>query len=212
MAGEQVDRQERRKSRTREAIEAAAFELFAQRGYRETTINDIAERAGVAPRTVTVHFPTKEELLFNVEPFPHESLRKRLTARRHHESALEALRDWVATNLTEAEVDGFDSRFWERRALRVHIISREPELRGRARANYFPFELVLAEAIGKDLNRSANSLTARLAAFSAVVGLRELYESDEAQARVRAQSAAELLVLVDQVIRFVQAGIDGLVT
>jgi hypothetical protein len=63
-----------------------------------------------------------------------------------------------------------------------HIINTEPELRGRARASYYPFERVLAEAIGKDLGQSANSLIPRLAALSAVAGLRELYESDEAQA------------------------------
>ena len=44
MTAEHVDRQELRKRRTRQAIQTAALELFAERGYRETTINDIAER------------------------------------------------------------------------------------------------------------------------------------------------------------------------
>jgi AcrR family transcriptional regulator len=209
MATEQVDRQERRKKRTRQAIQAAALELFAERGYRETTISDIAERANVAPRTVTVHFPAKEELLFDAEPFTLDSLSQRLAARGAHESALEALRDWMAATMTEAETDGsaeLDGRFWERRALRAHIIDAEPELRGRARASYYPFERVLAEAIGNDLGQSANSLIPRLAALSAVAGLRELYESDEAQALAAPPNAAELLKLVDTVIRFAQAG------
>jgi AcrR family transcriptional regulator len=211
MATEQIDRQERRKRRTRQAIQAAALELFAERGYRETTINDIAERAEVAPRTVTVHFPAKEEMLFDAEPFTLDSLSKRLAARQPQESALEALRDWMATTMIEAETNGsdLDGRFWERRALRAHIITTEPELRGRARASYYPFERVLAEAIGKDLGRSANSLIPRLAALSAVAGLRELYESDEAQALATPPKAAELLKLVDRVIRFAQAGTDG---
>src|SRR6266852_7577830 len=106
MTAEQVDRQERRKRRTRQAIQAAALELFAERGYRETTITDIAARADVAPRTVTVHFPAKEELLFAAEPFTLDSLTKRLSARQPHEPALEALRDWMATTMTEAETSG----------------------------------------------------------------------------------------------------------
>ena len=81
MTAEQADRQERRKRRTRQAIQTAALKLFAERGYRETTINDIAERADVAPRTVTVHFPAKEELLFDAEPFTLDSLSKRLSER-----------------------------------------------------------------------------------------------------------------------------------
>ena len=52
MTAEVVDRQERRKRRTRQAIQKAALELFAERGYTETTINDIAERAEVAPRKI----------------------------------------------------------------------------------------------------------------------------------------------------------------
>src|SRR3984885_15898911 len=103
VATEQTDRQERRKRRTRQAIQTAALELFAERGYRETTINDIAERADVAPRTVTVHFPAKEELLLDAEPFTLESLSERLSARRPHESALDALRDWMATTMAEVE-------------------------------------------------------------------------------------------------------------
>jgi AcrR family transcriptional regulator len=211
MTPEVVDRQQRRKRRTREAIQKAAFELFAERGYRETTINDIAERADVAPRTVTVHFPAKEELLLDAEPFSLDSLSERLSSRRPNESALEALRDWMATTMTEAETNGseMDGRFWERRALRAHIINSEPELRGRARAGYYPFERALADAIGNDIGQSGNALIPRLAAFAAVAGLRELYESDEAQALAAPPSAAELLELVNRVIRFVRAGLEG---
>src|ERR1700747_1077456 len=142
MTAEAVDRQERRKRRTRQAIQRAAFELFAERGYRETTINDIAERAEVAPRTVTVHFPAKEELLLDAEPFTLDSLRGRLSARRRDEPALEVLRDWMAATMTEVETEaeGLDGRFWERRALRAHIIHNETALRGRGRAGYYPFE------------------------------------------------------------------------
>ena len=211
MTAEVADRQERRKRRTRQAIQAAALELFAERGYGDTTINDIADRADVAPRTVTVHFPAKEELLFDADPFTLDSLSERLATRPPHESALEALRDWMAATMTAAETAGteLDRRFWELRALRARIITTEPELRGRARASYYPFERVLAEAIGRDLGQPANSLIPRLAALSAVAGLRELYESDEAQALVDPPSAAELRELVDTVIRFARAGIEG---
>src|SRR3984957_17522262 len=211
MTTEQVDRQERRKRRTRQAIQTAALELFAERGYRETTISDIAERADVAPRTVTAHSPAKDELLFDAEPFTLDGLSKRLSGRGPHESALEALRDWMATTMTQAETSGseLDGRFWERRALRAHIINTEPELRGRARASYYPFERVLADAIGQDLGQSGNTLIPRLAALSAVAGLRELYESDEAQTLAAPPSAAELLKLVDQVIGFARAGLEG---
>jgi hypothetical protein len=117
----------------------------------------------------------------------------------------------MASTMTQAETSGteLDGHFWERRALRAHIINSEPELRGRARASYYPFERVLAEAIGNDLGQPGTALIPRLAALSAVAGLRELYESDEAQAHAAPPSASELLKLVNSVIRFAQAGIDG---
>src|ERR1700689_47768 len=165
MTAGQVDRQERRKRRTRQAIQTAALELFAERGYRETTINDIAQRADVAPRTVTVHFPAKEEMLFDAEPFTLDGLSRRLAERDPSEPALEVLRDWVAATMTNVETDGgeLDERFWHRRALRAHIINAEPELRGRARAGYYPFERVLPDAIGEVLGQSGNALLPRLA-------------------------------------------------
>ena len=45
-------------------------------------------------------------------------------------------------------------------------------------------------------------------ALTAVAGLRELYESNEAQALAAPPSAVELRGLVDRVIRFVQTGLE----
>jgi AcrR family transcriptional regulator len=208
---EPPDRRERKKQRTRLAIQAAAFELFAERGYRETTISAIADMADVAPRTVTVHFPTKEELLFDAEPFTLKGLVAALDARGPHQSALDALGDWMASTMNRlaAEDAELNGRFWERRALRAHVINAEPELRGRARAGYHVFELVLADAIGKDLGQPGTALVPRLAALTAVTGLRELYETDEARALPSPPTAAGLRALVDRVIAFTCAGIDG---
>jgi AcrR family transcriptional regulator len=54
---------ERKKQQTRERIVAAAFDLFQTRGYEETTLHQIAERADVAQRTVSNYFPQKVDLL-----------------------------------------------------------------------------------------------------------------------------------------------------
>lgn len=203
------DRRERRKQRTHLAIRTAALELFAERGYRNTTINDIAERADVAPRTVTLHFPSKEELLFDVEPFALDRLVDRLSSRGDDESALDALRDWMATTMTDLDsaLAESDQRFWEQRALRARLITSEPTLRGRARAGYFDFEQILAAAIAEDLGQGGNALIPRVAAQSAVIGLRELYESDEARALGPDPEVADLLQLVDLVIDFTRAGV-----
>ena len=52
---------------TRERVQRAALELFADRGYATTTVDDIAARAGVSARTVFRHFRDKEEVLFDAD-------------------------------------------------------------------------------------------------------------------------------------------------
>src|ERR1700678_1607255 len=53
---------ERSKARRRAAIIRAAFTLFAERGYQATTIAAIAAAAEVAPRTVAMYFPSKQDI------------------------------------------------------------------------------------------------------------------------------------------------------
>ncbi|NUO41913.1 MAG: TetR family transcriptional regulator, partial [Streptomyces sp.] len=52
---------ERRKAETRMDIARAAAGLFVQRGLRATRAEDIAQAAGIAPRTFYRYFATKEE-------------------------------------------------------------------------------------------------------------------------------------------------------
>ena len=55
---------ERRHLQTRTAIADAAVALFIERGYVETTMDDIADAAGVSRRTAYRHFPSKDDLVF----------------------------------------------------------------------------------------------------------------------------------------------------
>lgn len=50
----------------KEAIVAAATELFAEKGFAETTTAEVAERANVAQGTLFYHFKTKENILLEV--------------------------------------------------------------------------------------------------------------------------------------------------
>jgi TetR/AcrR family transcriptional regulator, regulator of mycofactocin system len=61
---EPPSRRDRRTARTRQAIIDAAHRLFEDRGFTETTIDQIAEAADVAPRTFFRHFASKEAVLF----------------------------------------------------------------------------------------------------------------------------------------------------
>jgi AcrR family transcriptional regulator len=45
-------------------LEQAALELYVERGYEQTTVAEIAERAGLTERTFFRHFADKREVLF----------------------------------------------------------------------------------------------------------------------------------------------------
>lgn len=98
-----VSLRQRHTERTRAAIVSAALELFRERGFQATTVDDIAERADVAPRTFFRYFPTKEAVLFADAVAQRERITSRLAARPVDEhpflsltAAVDVLADEVA--------------------------------------------------------------------------------------------------------------------
>jgi AcrR family transcriptional regulator len=57
------NRRERHRVQTRDRLYRAALELFAERGFLETTVEDITEAADVGKGTFFNYFPTKEHIL-----------------------------------------------------------------------------------------------------------------------------------------------------
>ncbi|GLZ75569.1 TetR family transcriptional regulator [Actinorhabdospora filicis] len=55
---------EDRQRRTRQQIAASALALFAEQGYADTTVDQIAAAAGVARRTFFRYFPGKDDAIF----------------------------------------------------------------------------------------------------------------------------------------------------
>jgi len=86
-----LSRRKRRMAETRAAILAAVRELFDEKGYVETTIDDIAERADIAPRTFFRYFPTKEAALFAGADHLREAMGAALAARPLDEPPLRSL-------------------------------------------------------------------------------------------------------------------------
>jgi len=57
------DRRQRRSAETRERLFRAALELFAKKGFNETTVEDITEAADVGKGTFFNYFPSKDHIL-----------------------------------------------------------------------------------------------------------------------------------------------------
>ena len=53
----------RRRVRTKNQVQAEALALFADKGYQETSIEDIAQAAAISPRTFYRYFASKEDVV-----------------------------------------------------------------------------------------------------------------------------------------------------
>ena len=56
---------ERKRAETHARIQAEAIRLFLERGFETTTLDDIAEAAGVSRRSLFHYFESKEEIVFS---------------------------------------------------------------------------------------------------------------------------------------------------
>ena len=85
------DRRERKKQQTKKGLVDAAFELFMDKGYDNTTIDDIVAKADMAKVTFYYYFRSKEEIILEM---------KRLTANQTIGRAQSQLEE----NLSTAEI------------------------------------------------------------------------------------------------------------
>ncbi|GAA2604356.1 TetR family transcriptional regulator [Actinomadura fulvescens] len=67
---ERLPLRERKKLKTRRAIQDHALRLFTEQGYDETTVEQIAEAAEISPSTFFRYFPTKEDVVVTDEYDP----------------------------------------------------------------------------------------------------------------------------------------------
>ncbi|ANB06207.1 TetR family transcriptional regulator [Streptomyces ambofaciens] len=83
---------ERKKQRTRDTLLRSALELFTERGYEETTVDDIAEAADVSQRTFFRYFASKEDAAFFVSRLAESHFVEAVRRRPPGEAPLDAMR------------------------------------------------------------------------------------------------------------------------
>jgi AcrR family transcriptional regulator len=149
------------KSPTRIRLADAAFALFDERGYEQTTVDDIAERAGVGRTTFFRHYRSKEAVIFPDHDRLLELIRDRL-ATSSHRTALVAVSDAVRLVLLHYIEEGDLAR------RRYALTSKVSALRDREIASVARYQRLFREFIAEwmgDPTKSA-SLRAELMAAS----------------------------------------------
>jgi AcrR family transcriptional regulator len=118
-------RRQEHKTRTEAALQQAALKLFAEHGYDTTTTDEIAEEAGVSPRTFFRYFPTKESVLFVGEYGWFQSFTKQYLSQPDALSSVEALRRTLIDLAPEL------TRIRRSLLLYERAVASSPTLRGR---------------------------------------------------------------------------------
>ena len=160
---------ERKKLRTRRALESAALGLFEEQGFSDTTVDQIAERAEVSPRTFFHHFATKEDVVLAGQDERFDEVRRHLAECAADAPPLVVAREAVRAALPDAPDDGLRRR--------LELIESEPSVRARARARQAEWETAIAGAIAERLGVEPDrDLRPRLVASVAVAAMRTALE------------------------------------
>ncbi len=141
-----VGLRERKKARTRIAIQDHALRLFREHGYDQTSVEQIAAAAEVSPSTFFRYFPTKEDVVLYdpVDPIIIEAFR----AQPPEMGTIAALRAAMRETLTASGASWMDQQ-----RDRGDLILAVPELRRRMLdqlvGSLQPFAQAIVERVGR---------------------------------------------------------------
>lgn len=145
---------ERKKAKTRAAIQEHALRLFREQGYAQTTVDQIAEAAEVSPSTFFRYFPTKEETVLydRLDPI----LMDALAEQPEHLSPIAAVRATmreVFGQLTEEQAQAEQER--------MRLVLSVPELRAVMYDQLASGIAMLAEGVAARVGRDPADLAVR---------------------------------------------------
>jgi AcrR family transcriptional regulator len=193
-----VGLRERKKERTRAELTDAAFRLFAERGFDETTIEDIVEQVEVSPRTFFRYFDSKEDVVIGFFDDMGLELREFLAERPSDEPPFEALRAALGSLID----------LYEERAERVMAAKRlaheTPAIRARLLDKHARWENWVTEVLCDRLGEpETDDPHARLIAAVALAAYGTAVNS-----WCTVEGRQDLHVLVDDALREVGKGFD----
>ena len=184
---------ERNKQRRQDAVVRAAYRLFAERGYDATTVADIAAAAEVAPRTVAMYFPSKQDIALSRFGEAADELTRALRERDPGETVPQVLARWLRTDERPADR--------EIKQLSKRLFAANPELSALRAARMRAAISEGAAVVAAQTGLAADSPGPRIAAVAAAAILIELADTP---------SGDERDVAIDTAMRFLGAGIDTL--
>lgn len=158
---------DRKKRRTRAALERATLRLAAERGYDHVTVEEIAAEADVSVRTFFNYFASKDEALIGADPEVGPRMAARIHAEPAETSPFAAFRASVLAEIDEEMSNARD--LW---LLRKEVLMQRPDLLVRAFASSAASEQLLSAALAERSGLPQDHLYPRLLAASVTAAFR----------------------------------------
>jgi TetR/AcrR family transcriptional regulator, regulator of mycofactocin system len=177
----------RRRSTTRDQITDVAIELFAGRGFDEVSVDDVAEAAGIARRTLFRYYPSKNAIPWGDFDAHLQHLRELLAAVDPAVPTERALRGALLSFNT------FDESEIPRHRLRMQVILRSTELQAYSLTMYAGWRSVIAEFVATRCGSKPGDLAPQTVAWSMLAVALSAYEhwlADESVSLTQALGAA----------------------
>ncbi|SFK88669.1 DNA-binding transcriptional regulator, AcrR family [Amycolatopsis sacchari] len=179
-----------------ERLQQAALELFATRGFEQTTATEIARSVGLTERTFFRHFSDKREVLFHGQQVFARAFLDGVTGAPPDASPMEV----VASGLRSASSFFPDERRASSR-LRQSVIDQNPALRERERHKLASVAKDVAAALReRGVDQTAATLAAESGATVFGIAFTQWIREDEQRslADIAAEVLGELLALARQ--------------
>ena len=189
-----VGLRERKKLKTRNAIQKEAMRLFLAKGFDETTIEEIAEAAEISPSTFFNYFPSKEAVVFQDDLDP--LILEAFNAQPPEVNPIAAMRIAMRTVFSKLPPD-VDALTRERMAL----VMSTPTLRAATFNEFSQLIDQIAELIAHRAGRNPNDFAVRNLAGALLGVLMSAYF-----AAAEAPNA-DLIDELDSAMRHLEAGL-----
>jgi AcrR family transcriptional regulator len=151
-----VGLRERKKEKTRLAIQREALRLFQEQGYEATTVEQIAAAVEISPSTFFNYFPSKEDVVV-YDPYDPEVL-EALAELPAGESLTTTFR------LLSNRLDALFQRDRELILIRTRLAMETPELLGRMWEEMERGQVMMQTVIAQRTGRDPDDLEVRVAA------------------------------------------------
>ncbi len=150
------------KESPRDRLAQAAFALFDERGYEQTTVDDITERAGLGRTTFFRYYRSKEDVIFPDHDRLLELVRDRLLTSGHR-AVPAAVADAVRLVLLHYLAEGDVAR------RRYALTSTVPALRDREIASVARYQRLFREFIAERMSEPGEPASLRAELMAAAV-------------------------------------------